>query len=337
MKDYCDWDFLNRDFSAEERQRLAKSGEAMPDGSFPIVTTEDLDNAIRAIGRASDSAAAKRHIVKRARALGAEDHLPDDWRGGQSDWSPKRPKALLKKGDWYRIENRADTTVANEVYIYDEIGGFGVSSGDFLNELRGLEGDVKLHLNSPGGDVFDGLAIYQALRNHSGETTVVVDGVAASIASVIAMGADKVVMAPKATMMIHEGWTAAVGNSADMRKLADLLDKTSANIASVYADRTGQPADFWRDRMRDETWYNADEALEAGLIDEIEGKSKAPAKFDTSMYAHAGRDKAPAPVLKPSAKTVEPPATDPVVNKDEPAPFTWDFAAFKDALQEGVK
>lgn len=335
MKDYCDWDFLNRDFSEEERQRLAKSGAAMPDGSFPIVTTEDLDNAIRAIGRASDPAAAKRHIIKRARALGAEDHLPEDWTSGsQNDWTPRRPKALVKKGDWYRIENRADASVQNEVYIYDEIGGFGVSSGDFLNELRGLDGDVRLHLNSPGGDVFDGLAIYQALRTRSGSTTVVVDGLAASIASVIAMGADHLVMAPKASLMIHDGWTAAVGNAADMRKLADLLDKTSANIASVYADRTGQSADFWRDRMKEETWYSADEALAAGLIDEIEGGAKKPASFDLSMYAHAGRDKAPAPVLEDKTPPA-PPVVEP--KKDEPAPFTWDFAAFKSALQEGVK
>jgi ATP-dependent Clp endopeptidase proteolytic subunit ClpP len=330
MKDYCDWDFLNRDFSAEERQRLAKSGEAMPDGSFPIVTTEDLDNAIRAIGRASDPAAAKRHIIKRARALGAESHLPEDWAGGQSNtWEPRKPKALLKKGDWYRIENKADTG-PSEVFIYDEIGGFGVSSGDFLNDLRDVQGDVRLHLNSPGGDVFDGLAIYQHLKSRTGETTVVVDGLAASIASVIAMGADKVVMAPKATMMIHEGWTAAVGNSADMRKLADLLDKTSTNIASVYADKAGGTVEFWRDRMKEETWYSADEALEAGLVDEVEGKAKKAESFDLSMYAHAGREKAPAPVLKDSAPA-------PVVEDNEPAPFTWDFAAFKSALQEGVK
>ena len=334
MKDYRDWDFLNRDFSEEERRRLAKSGAAMPDGSFPIVTTEDLDNAIRAIGRASDPAAAKRHIIKRARALGAESHLPEDWTGGsQNSWEPRKPKALLKKGDWYRIENKADTG-SSEVFIYDEIGGYGVSSGDFLNDLRGVQGDVTLHLNSPGGDVFDGLTIYQHLKSRTGETTVVVDGLAASIASVIAMGADKVVMAPKATMMIHEGWTAAVGNSADMRKLADLLDKTSSNIASVYADKAGGTVDFWRDRMRDETWYSADEALEAGLIDEVEGKARKADSFDLSIYNHAGRETAPAPVLK----DVTPAPQSAVENKkDDEEPFTWDFDSFKSALQKGVK
>src|SRR3546814_16062390 len=105
--------------------------------------------------------------------------------------------------------------------------------------MRQLKGSLNVHLNSPGGDVFDGLTIYQALKARTEPTTVVVDGLAASIASVIAMGADKVVMAPKATLMIHDGWSAAVGNAADMRKLADLLDRTSDNIASVSADKAG--------------------------------------------------------------------------------------------------
>lgn len=351
MKDYCDWDFLNRDFSEEERRRLAKSGAAMPDGSFPIVTKDDLANAVQAIGRAKNPDAAKRHIIKRARALGAEEMLPESWEVGEkpdpddmSDWTPKRPKARLSK-DWYRIENKAETGGA-DVFIYDEVGGFGVSANDFLAEVRNLSGPMNLHLNSPGGDVFDGLTIYQALKARSEPTTVHVDGLAASIASVIAMGADKVVMAPKATLMIHDGWTAAAGNAQDFRKLVDLLDKTSTNIASVYADKAGGTVDFWRDRMKEETWYSAEEALEAGLVDEVQGKARK-AEFDTAMFAHAGRDDAPAPVLKPvelkgehgpevlDLPTPESPAVEP--KKDEPAPFTWDFAAFRSALQEGVK
>lgn len=338
MKDFRDWDFLNRDFSAEERQKLAKSGEALPDGSFPIVTRQDLENAIHAIGRASDPAAAKAHIKKRAKALGAEDLIPSEWSGGGSMANEWRPK-LRAKADWYRIANKAGERP--EVYIYDEIGGFGVSSGDFLNELKGVDGDLAVHLNSPGGDVFDGLAIYQALKNRAGTTTVHIDGLAASIASVIAMGADNVIMAPKAQLMIHEGWTAAGGSAADMRKVADLLDRTSDNIASVYADKAGGTVDFWRNRMRDETWYSADEALEAGLVDEVEGKAKKADAFDLSMYNHAGRGNAPQPVIKGEAgpETVLPPKeTVPAVEnkKDEEEPFTWDFSAFKSSLKEGI-
>lgn len=331
MKDYFDWDVINREFPEEQRERLAKSGEAMPDGSYPIVTREDLENAIQAIGRAKDPDATKRHIRKRANALGAEELIPDEW---VENWTPKRPNARASK-DWYRIENKVDTGLT-DVFIYDEVGGFGVSASDFTAEIRGIQGDLSLHLNSPGGDVFDGFAIFQALKARTGKTTVVVDGLAASIASVIAMGADEVVMAPKATLMIHDGWTMSVGNAADMRKTADLLDKTSDNIASVYADKAGGTVEFWRERMREETWYSADEALAAGLIDQVQGKTAKREDFDLSMFNHAGRDTAPAPILTPSAKIEETPAPVAEDKETEPAPFVWDFAAFRDALQEGV-
>lgn len=257
--------------------------------------------------------------------------------GTREDWSPRKPKAVLKKGDWYRIENKADT--GSEVFIYDEIGGFGVSCGDFLNQVRELPGDLALHLNSPGGDVFDGLTIYQSLKSREGRVTVHIDGLAASIASVIAMGADHVVMAPKAQVMIHDGWTAAAGNAADFAKLVDLLDRTSNTIASVYAEKAGGDTTFWRERMREETWYSADEALEAGLVDEVEGQARKREDFDLSMYAHAGRSNAPAPVLKPVAKAITEPPEPPVVEpkKEEPEiQFTWDFASFQSALKEGL-
>lgn len=243
----------------------------------------------------------------------------------------KRPVSRLQNNrtDWYRIQNKADKKP--EIFIYDEIGYFGHSAKDFANDLNAMDVDaIDLHVNSPGGDIFDGLAIYQALKNHRAQVTVHVDGLAASIASVIALAGDRVVMAPKATMMIHDGWTVGAGNAADLRKTADLLDKESDIIASVYADKAGTPADFWRDRMRDETWYNAEEALAAGLVDEIEGQEKnTDDAFDLSVFAHAGRDNAPEPVLKNEA-----PEQEPVVEpKEEPEPFTWDFAAFKSALK----
>lgn len=330
-------DLRAREFSQEERERLAKKGHALPDGSYPIVTREDLENAIQAIGRASDPGRAKAHIKKRAAALGLSELIPEEWGGGdQSNWTPRRPQARATK-DWYRIENSA--TGSSEVFIYDEIGGFGVSSGDFLNELRQIKGSLSVHLNSPGGDVFDGLAIYQALKSRQEPTTIHIDGLAASIASVIAQGADTVIMAPKASMMIHDGWSAAVGNAADMRKLADLLDRTSDNIASVYADRAGGSVEFWRERMRDETWYSADEALEAGLVDEVEGKPRKRDDFDLSMFNHAGRESAPAPVLKGEtgpelvALKDEGEIVAPPVESKEPEPFDWDFTAFKNALK----
>ena len=336
-------DLQNRDYSADERSRLAEQGKALPDGSFPIVDREDLENAIQAFGRASDPAAAKAHIKKRARALGAEDLIPEGWNSvdpSELKSRLKRPLARLQNAqtDWFRIQNKAGSTP--EVFIYDEIGYFGHSAKDFSDSLATIDSDeLTVHLNSPGGDIFDGLAIYQSLKNHSAKVNIVVDGLAASIASVIAMAADNLVMAPKATMMIHDGWSMSMGNAGEMRKMADLLDKQSDIIASVYADRTGQPADFWRDRMKDETWYSADEALAAGLIDEVEGQAKKVTDpFDLSVFAHAGRENAPAPKNQ-TAPVVEAKVEETVAEvKTEEAPaFTWDFAGFKSALKEGLK
>lgn len=255
----------------------------------------------------------------------------------------RRPLSRVRQGQedqWYRIQAKAGETPA--LYIYDEIGYWGDSAKSLVDQLQKIEGDkLDVHVNSPGGDIFDGLAIYQALKDHKAEVTVHVDGVAASIASVIAMAGDRVIMAPKASMMVHDGWTMAVGSAKDMRKTADLLDKQSDIIASVYADKTGQPVEFWREVMGEDSWYDADEALAAGLADEVVGKEKkVDEAFDLGVFAHAGRESAPAPRIKPSASTVEPPApVTPVVEpkKDEPKPFVWDFAEFRSALQEGVK
>lgn len=255
----------------------------------------------------------------------------------------RRPLARERSGrtDWYRLQNKAGETP--KLYIYDEIGYWGDTAKDLVDALRDVSGDtLDVHLNSPGGDIFDGLAIYQALKDHKATVTVHVDGLAASIASVIAMAGDKVIMAPKASLMIHDGWTMSVGNAADLRKAADLLDKQSDVIASVYADRSGQPSEFWRAAMLEETWYTADEALAAGLVDEVEGKEKAAEEpFDLLVFAHAGRDKAPDPKIKAEA-TVPAPETSPAAPpaeqpKEEKTAFTWDFSAFKSALTEGVK
>ncbi len=256
----------------------------------------------------------------------------------------QRPVSRLQSArtDWYRIENKAGSADPPEIYIYDEIGYFGHTAKGFTDDLREIDAPaLVVHINSPGGDIFDGLAIYQALKSHPADVTVIVDGVAASIASVIAMAANKLVMAPKATMMIHDGWSVSCGNAAEMRKMADVLDKQSEIIASVYSDRSGQPVDFWRAQMLEESWYNAQEAVNAGLADEVEGQApEKDAGFDLSVFAHAGRDKAPEPNIKPPVTepvAVPVAAVAPEPQKPEEEPFTWDFAAFKSALREGVK
>jgi ATP-dependent protease ClpP protease subunit len=168
---------------------------------------------------------------------------------------------------WYSISNSAE---APEVYIYDEIGMFGVTAGAFINDLNNLKAaSITLRLNSGGGDVFEGIAIMNALRNHPAKVTAFIDGVAASIASVIAMAGDHVEMSPNSSMMIHDASSAVMGNAKDMHAMADLLDKTSNNIASVYAEKTGGQPEDWRHLMQATTWFDANEAVDAGLADAV--------------------------------------------------------------------
>jgi ATP-dependent protease ClpP protease subunit len=209
---------------------------------------------------------------------------------------------------WYTINNRADEaedTDTADVYIYAEIGdsffGDSVSAADFVREVAGLEAkQLNLHLNSPGGDVYDGIAIANVLRQHPADVTVYVDGLAASAASFIAMAGDEVVMGKGAELMIHDSWGICIGNSEDMATMSGQLDHVSNNIASMYVDKAGGTTQFWRDAMLAETWYTAEEAVEAGLADRISDNKKAEkakAKFDLSIFNHAGRSNAPAPPI----------------------------------------
>lgn len=199
-------------------------------------------------------------------------------------------------GGWYRVLRNDAGTGPTRIDIYDEIGGGGwffggVSAIDFVNELAQINGDIEVHINSPGGDVFDGLAIYNSLAQRAGNVTTVVDGLAASAASFIAMAGKTRMICPGAMMMIHEASGVCLGNAADMRETADLLDKVSENLAGIYADRSGR-ADGWRDAMRAETWYTADEAVAAGLAHRLAERPEqdalaAVARFDLSLFAHA--------------------------------------------------
>jgi ATP-dependent Clp endopeptidase proteolytic subunit ClpP len=216
----------------------------------------------------------------------------------------RRVKATLRGGrrDWYRIQAKADDDRTAVVDLYDEIGWFGVEASEFVRELRELDvDDIELHVNSPGGDVFDAIAILNALRSHPARVTATVDGLAASAASFITVGSDEVVMARNSEMMIHDPLGLVIGNAADMRDLADRLDKIADNMASIYQDKAGGELADWRAAMRAETWYSAQEAVEAGLADRVDAESddeasaQAKARFDLSVFAYAGRRAAPAP------------------------------------------
>lgn len=172
---------------------------------------------------------------------------------------------------WYRIRNAVDGGPV-QVHIYDEIGYVGVTAQQFLADIEGLE-QFELHLNTPGGEVYDGIAIYEALKARGG-VPIVVDSLAASIGSVIAMAGDPLVMAKNSSLMIHDGFSMACGNAADMRKMADLLDMASDTIADIYAEKSGKPADHWRGLMRAETWFKAQQAVDAGLADQVKGQDQ---------------------------------------------------------------
>ncbi len=178
-----------------------------------------------------------------------------------------------------------------KMYLYDEISWFGVNASDFVQELTSLAGqDVDLHVNSPGGDVFEGLAILNTLRAHSGRVVAYVDGIAASAASFIVMGADEVVMQPNSELMIHDAWGMCLGNAADMRDMSERLDKVSDNIADIYSRKGGQAPTHWRSEMRAERWYSPDEAVDIGLADRIGGPTTedgATLAFDLTKLRNA--------------------------------------------------
>lgn len=179
---------------------------------------------------------------------------------------------------WYRIE-AAGTEAA--VYIYDEISYWGITASDFIEEINGLAVDsMVVHINSPGGFVDDGIAIFNALRDHAARITTINDAGAYSIASVIMQAGDRRVANRHSMMMIHDALSFLdvfgffnpadlIDVEGDVRALRQLLDKTSDVLSGVYAERAGGPAGEWRASMQATTWYTADEALAAGLVDEI--------------------------------------------------------------------
>lgn len=218
--------------------------------------------------------------------------------------------------DWCRIEAKQDAagTASADLYLYDEIGYWGTSATDLVAQVADLDVDtLNVFINSPGGDAWDGIAMMNVLRRHKAEVHVTVDGLAASAASLIAMAGDTITMARGSELMIHDGSGMAWGNAQTMHEMAGLLDKLSDSYAAAYAARAGgDPAD-WRDIMRAETWYTAAEAVTAGLVDRLDDDkdgAKAKAKFDLSMFAHAGRRNAPAPTLAIAAASHMPPASE---------------------------
>ena len=165
--------------------------------------------------------------------------------------------------------------------IYDEIGFWGVQAKDFVADLGKVTSKVlNVEINSPGGDVFAGLAIYNALKGSGKEIVVKVMGVAASAASLIAMAGDKIVMPKNTFMMVHNPWSFAMGNADELRETADTLDKIGGALEATYVAKTGQTPEKIKELLSKDTWLTADESLELGFATEVIDGIDAKAAFD---------------------------------------------------------
>jgi ATP-dependent Clp endopeptidase proteolytic subunit ClpP len=217
-------------------------------------------------------------------------------------WGHKAPAAQKRTPIVAAAPENAGMDGVAVLRLYDPIDSWGedwgVSAKEFAQTLDSLQdvNEIRLHINSPGGEVFEGIAIMNLLRNYDAKVVAIVDGIAASAASFVAAGADEVVMARNAELMIHDAWGICIGNAADMRSLAGNLDHLSDNIASVYAEKAGGTVQEWRAHMVAETWYSAEEAVAAGLADSIQAAVAAPKnRFDLTVFQYEGRKAAPAP------------------------------------------
>ncbi len=197
-----------------------------------------------------------------------------------------------------------ETERGPEILIYDEIGpsfwGDGLSAKDFANELGELDGEeqITLRINSPGGDVFDGLTMYNSLLRHSARIVAIVEGLAGSIASVILQAADERRIADTAFVMIHDPSAMAYGTAEDLRGLADVLDATRDSILTSYVKRAGESRrDELAQAMSAETWYSASEALEAGLVSSVDPGLKVAACVNDSMIDRFKWRNAPSELL----------------------------------------
>ncbi len=191
---------------------------------------------------------------------------------------PKMSGPVTEKS-WFRMQAKEDQTA--DIYIYDEIGGWGISARRFTEDLLSLGNlsHINLHIHSPGGEVFDGIAIYNQLKNHSATITVYIDGLAASMASVIAMVGDTVIMPKNAMMMIHKPWGVSWGDANDMREYADLLDKLENVLIPAYVAKTGKTTEEMTAMLEQETWLDGDECVEHGFADKVIEPVKAMASL----------------------------------------------------------
>jgi ATP-dependent Clp endopeptidase proteolytic subunit ClpP len=192
----------------------------------------------------------------------------------------QQPTAQMPTPSWFKISNAGTSA---EISIYEEIGMGGVTPASFISQLTALgKIPITVRINSLGGSVFDGLAIYNLLRDHVGGVTIKIDGVAASMASVVAMAGTRVIMSESALMMIHNPNSEVAGEASDLRNMAQVLDQVKNSLVAAYHTKTKMAPNKIAAMMDAETWMSATEALELGFIDAVEKSAVVVAKFDIS-------------------------------------------------------
>lgn len=216
---------------------------------------------------------------------------------------------------WFQIQNAASTEAAT-VTIFDEIGLWGITAADFNREFRAIQAPIiNLEINSPGGSVFDGLAIYNMLRGSGKTINAKVMGVAASIASVILMAADKITMPENAMVMVHSPMGGVFGTADEMREMADVLDKVKTSLVATYVKRTGKSEEEITAMLAKDTWMTAAEAKDSGFADEVTDSLELTAKFEMddripeaarAVFKAAAKPPVPAPQPTPAPVAAAP-------------------------------
>lgn len=210
----------------------------------------------------------------------------------------------LDRADWYKITAQSDDEA--EIMIYDVIGWPFNDAAELVRSLAGMkQKTITVRINSPGGDIFDGMAIFNALKSHDSKIVTRVEGIAASMASVIALAGKEVQAYQNAMFMVHEPWTIMAGNQYDFRETADILEKISGNMIDIYAGNSNVGKREVSRMMKDETWLTAKEAKEKGFVDTILDGKAAKAQFDLSMFANAPEGMGFDTDQKPTARDAE--------------------------------
>lgn len=211
----------------------------------------------------------------------------------------------LDRSDWYKVNSQSDDEA--EVLIYDVIGWPFSDASELVRALAGMkQKTITVRINSPGGDVFDAMAIFNALQAHGSKIVTRIESLAASAASFIALAGKETQAYPNAMIMIHEPWAHAAGSQFDLREIADVLEKISGNMVDIYAANTKVGKREIKDMLKAETWLTAKDALEKGFIGKIIDGKAAKAQFDLSMFANTPDSlKSTEANTKPDKRTLE--------------------------------